>query len=150
MENKEAALELYLKDWSLKKISKALDVSESTIIRWKKKEEWEKKKLQQSVLMKDSTDSVWKLIHYQNKAWGAKIKEYELAVENGEPYQVIDKGSLDALQKLYSIVKKNDTDTITVIEITMELLEYIQSEDYKLAKKVEQYLTGFINKKRSQ
>lgn len=148
--DKEAALELYLKEWSLTKIAKVLNLSESTIIRWKKKHNWEQTKLDQSSLMRDSTHSIWTLINYQNKALNARIKEYEKAVEDGNPYKVIERGDLDALQKLYSIVKKNDTDTITIIEISTELLEHVQSKDFKLAQKLEQHVTEFINIKRGQ
>lgn len=150
MDNKEAALELYLIDWSLVRIAKALGVSESSIIRWKKKDNWEKKKMQRSVLMKDSTDSIWNLIHYQHKALDEKIKQYEEDAKKGKPLQILDKGNLDALQKLHSIVKKKDTDIITVIELSTELLEYVQSQDYKLAQKIERHVTEFINIKRNQ
>lgn len=148
--DKEAALELYFKDWSLAKIAKVLNLSESTIIRWKKKHNWEQTKLDQSSLMRDSTHSIWTLINYQNKALNARIKEYEKAAEDGKGYKVIERGDLDALQKLYSIVKKNDTDTITIIEISTELLEHVQSKDFKLAQKLEQHVTEFINIKRGQ
>lgn len=148
MDNKEAALELYLKDWSQARIAQALGVTEKTIERWKKKDHWDKTKLQQAVLMKDSTNSVWKLINYQNKALSALIDEHEKTVEQGGSYKPLDKGDLDALQKLYSIVKKKDTDLLTIIEITTELLEFIQSHDFKLAQKLSMYMTEFINQKR--
>lgn len=150
MDNREAALELYLKDWALVRIAKALDVSESTVIRWKKKDDWEKKKLQRSILMKDSTDGIWDLIHYQHKALAQKTKQYEEDAKNGEPLQILDRGNLDALQKLHSIVKKKDTDSITIIEISTELLEHVQSQDFKLAQKLERHINEFINKKRNE
>lgn len=129
MDKQEAALELYLKDWSQARIAQAVNVTESTIVRWKKKDKWDKVKVQKSVLTQSSTDSVWKLIHYQTKALNRKVEEYEKAAEQGEGYQLIDRGNLDALQKLFSIVKKKDVAWIDTIEIATELLEFIQAKD---------------------
>lgn len=150
MDNREAALELYLKDWSMPRIAQALGVAEKTIKRWKKQDEWEQKKLQQAVLMKENTNGIWKIINYQNKAINALIDKYEKAAENGDGYELLGKGDLDALQKLHSIVKKKDTDIVNVIMTITELVEFIQSKDYKLAQELTNYTTQFIEHNRTK
>jgi len=148
MENTEAALELYLQNWSLVKISQALNVSESTVVRWKKKNNWSDKKQQQAILMKESTDGAWKLLNYQTKALNAKTKEYEEAAKSGKGFKLIDKGDLDAYQKLHSIIKKKDADIVTTIIIIMEFLRFVTAKDLQLSKKITKYTNLFIEEKR--
>lgn len=148
MENKEAALELYLKNWSLARIAKALNVSESSVIRWKKKNDWNQKKQQQAILMKESTNGAWRMLNYQTKALNSKIDEYEKAAKNGDSFKLIDRGDLDAYQKLHSIIKKKDADVVTTIIIITEFLRFLSVKDLELAKKVTKYTNLFLEEKR--
>lgn len=151
MDNKEAAKQLYLDGWEQSRIATALGIAQKTISSWKKNNDWDKERIQMSVIAQESAQRVWALIDYQTKALDQQRKRFEdAAQEEGTPLALIDKGHLDALQKLFSIVKAKETKFLDVIKIAMSLLDFIQSKDLKLAKASHEYFTKFIEENRTK
>jgi transcriptional regulatory protein LevR len=151
MDNKEAAKQLYCDGWDQSRIASALGVAQKTITAWKQKGNWDKDRIKATVIAQESTERVWGLIDYQTKALNQQIKNYQEQYDaNGGVLPLIDKGHLDALQKLFTIVKTKEQKFLDVVKTVTALLEYVQSKDLKLAQASHQYYTNFIEESRNR
>lgn len=148
MDKKDAAKRLYLDGWTQGRIATTLGVTQTTVTSWKKKHAWDKEKVKKAAIAQASTERVWALIEYQTKALDAQREQNLKTGEEGGNFKLIDKGDLDALQKLFSIVKSKEPKWMDTIKIAAQFLEFIQSKDLKLAKKLAPLLTEFIEENR--
>lgn len=141
MDKKDAAWVLYEKGYTQKNIAQILKVSEQTIVTWKKEKDWDKKLADRKELYESNADKILKLIAYQLRALERMTSEWE---ETGSK-QLIGKGEIDALSKLYSTIKTKETSWAQTIETIKLFMEYLQQQNIDLAKKVADFADMFLN-----
>lgn len=61
---------------------------------------------------------------------------------------MIERGDIDALQKLFTTIKRDEIKFETLISIAKKILAFIADEDLDAAKKVEPIFGRFINEAR--
>lgn len=154
METKEAAHILFNEGISQKEISSIVNVSEKTICLWAKNGNWDKKRSENNLQKQTSEEGVWELINYQLKVL-KKIKEiHELTFDNVDDLKLIkskliDRGDIDALQKLFTTIKGKEMEWTGRVKVIREFTEYIEMEEPKLAKEVIPMANQYLNEKRN-
>lgn len=147
MNKREAAKSLYINEnLDQKEIARILSISPNTVTRWKQDDNWGDAQL----LRENSTLDILDLISYQTRTL-KKIKERYL---NSEDYEdklpLLNKGDIDALQKLHSTVKNDARKFNDYVIVMKEFFEFLQDEDLDAAKKLTPIADMFLNEKRKQ
>lgn len=146
MEKKDAARSLYINEQiDQKGIAKILGVSENTIGRWKKEDgDWDNF----SMLRDSSTQHIMELIHYQTSTLKKLKDAWQSDPEEYGKYPLINKGDIDALQKLHSTIRNDARKFNDYVVITTELVTFINDESPELAKEITEIADTFLNEKR--
>jgi hypothetical protein len=151
IDKKSAAQELYNAGWDQKRIAAILVISEQTISGWKQKHNWEEKRAKKNMAADVAEDTIWELINYQLMALKQRKDQYEeLAKSNKEnkDLPMLDKGDIDALQKLWTTVKNKQLDWAVIVNIVKDYVSYISERDLDLAKKILTHSDDYLNFKR--
>lgn len=151
IDKKSAAQELFNTGWDQKDIARILDISEQTISSWKQKYKWEEKRAKKNMAEEVSEDGIWELINYQVKVLKLKKENFETQLEKGEIEQLpaLDKGDIDALQKLWTTVKGKQLEWSAIVKIIKDYVGYISEKDLELAKGVIMITDDYLNFKRT-
>lgn len=146
MEPKEAARSLYINEQlSQKEIAHILKVNENTVGRWKKEDgDWDNF----SMLRDSSTQHIMELIHYQTSMLKKRKDAWMADPEMAETFPLINKGDIDALQKLHSTIRNDARKFNDYVVITTELVAFINEEAPELAKEIAPIADLFLNEKR--
>ncbi|MFD0997692.1 hypothetical protein ACFQ21_00170 [Ohtaekwangia kribbensis] len=144
------AQEMFEIGWDQKRIAKILDVSEQTITTWKQKYRWEEKRAKKGMNREAAEDLVWKLINYQLNVINKQVKDAELRAEKEKDYELptLDKGDIDALQKLWTTVKAKQLDWSVVVNNTKDFIGFVSERDIDLAKKLLDIADDYMHYKR--
>jgi DNA-binding XRE family transcriptional regulator len=150
IDKEKAGQELYNADWPQKDIARILDVSEKTVVNWKQKNDWDKKRAKKNMAEEVSEDGIWELINYQITALKMKKNRFEeqLSKEEITDLPVLDKGDVDALQKLWTTVKGKQLEWSTVVRIIRDFVAAISEKDNDLAKSILTHTDEYLNFKR--
>ena len=155
MSPKEAAYILFLNDIDLKDISTTMKVPYDTIAKWSSKENWKKKRTDQLLREQTNQERILALIDYQlmviEKIITLKKRELEdISDIDGLKNALINRGDIDALQKLHTTIKAKEISWDQVVKTTRESLEYLEKIDFDIAKKIQPWLNDWLNEKREQ
>jgi predicted transcriptional regulator len=150
IDNKEAAQELFNSGWDQKDIARILKISTKSISVWKQKYKWEEKRAKKNMAEEVSEDGIWELINYQIRALKLKKQKYEEQFEKEEltDLPVLDKGDVDALQKLWTTVKGKQLEWSTIVKIIRDFVGAISDKDNELAKQLLGPTDDYLNFKR--
>jgi len=150
IDKKSAAQELYNANWDQKRIASILDISEQTISGWKQKHRWEEKRAKKNMAQEVSEDVVWELINYQLLVLKQKKERFENKLESKEITELppLDKGDIDALQKLWTTVKGKQLEWSAIVNIIKDWIGFISERDVELAKKLLNHSDDYLNYKR--
>ncbi|MGE0635997.1 MAG: hypothetical protein AB7G44_03410 [Bacteroidia bacterium] len=143
MNKQAAARDLFNLEWEQKDIAKVLKTTEKTISEWKKKGDWDKKRTEAAIHLATSEEALWELISYQLAV--LKRKKDEWLKDEPDSTKLIDKGDIDALQKMFSVVKKEQQTWTTYVTVLREFMDKLQSVDSNLAKKLVEPVDNFLN-----
>lgn len=146
MDKESAAYLLYQEGWDQKRIAKTVGVTEQTITGWKKKHDWKKKKAVNAIARETAEETLWELIHYQL----GQLKKLKDEWQKGNEARLIDKGDIDALQKMFAAVKGKPMEWSNYIKVVNEVGAFLQGQNLDLAKKVIDLLDQFLNNKRKE
>lgn len=145
MNKREAAKSLYINEnLDQKEIAKLLGVSPNTVTRWKQEDKWG----DVDMLRNSSTMLILELIAYQTQA--LKRKKDQWLEEDNQTTNLIEKGDIDALQKLHSTVRNDARKFNDYVIVMKEFFEFLQDEDLDAAKKLTPIADMFLNEKRKQ
>ena len=147
MEKHLAAQVLYNDGWDQKEIASTLKVSEQTLVSWKKKHDWERKKAEHNLARETAEERLWSLINYQLDVLN-NIKEQNLELPEKDR-KLLDKGDIDGLAKMFSAVKGKQLEWTNYVRVSRELMEVISAVDLNLSKELFTHITEFLNKKRA-
>lgn len=150
IDKKSAAQELFNAGWDQKKIASILELSEKTISEWKKKHRWEEKRAKKNMAQDVAEDHVWELINYQLAALKAKKDRFEedLRSRKIEDLPPLDKGDVDALQKLWTTVKTKQLDWSVIVGNIKDFVGFLSERDLKLAQDILNHTDDYLNFKR--
>jgi predicted transcriptional regulator len=150
IDNKSAAQELFNAGWDQNDIARILKISEKTISTWKQKHNWEEKRAKKNMAEEVSEDGIWELINYQIAALKMKKNKFEeqLAKNEIQDLPVLDKGDVDALQKMWTTVKGKQLEWSVLVKLIKDFVSYISEKDLDLAKSMLNYTDDYMNFKR--
>jgi uncharacterized protein YjcR len=150
IDKKSAAQELFNAGWEQKNIASILELSEQTISSWKNKFQWEEKRAKKNMAEEVSEDGIWELINYQVQALKMKKAKFEEQLRKKEinDLPVLDKGDVDALQKLWTTVKGKQLEWSAVVKIVKDYIGYISERDIDAAKLLLNHTDDYLNFKR--
>lgn len=152
MEKKEAARLLYMEGVTQREIAQMMRVAENTVSRWKQDGNWQGKKVSLDLLQDNSTQRIMELIDYQTRALDAMRKQFIEEYESGdlESLPLIQRGDIDALQKLFTTIKKDARKFSDYVVIIKEFFEYLQESNLDIAKELTINADQFLNEKRKK
>lgn len=146
MTKRDAAKIMFLEGVSQGDIAQALATSENTVSRWKKQGGWEENRASRALYQETAVEKVWKLVN-----WNLSVLESRMEAMTREgDMQLIERGDIDALTKLFSAIKGKEKSWAHYVSTIREFLAYAQSVDLDVAKKIlESNITdSFLNEKR--
>lgn len=150
IDKKSAAQVLFNEGWEQKNIAFILGLSEQTISSWKQKHSWEEKRAKKNMAREAAEDYIWELINFQVRALKVKVDIQEAKLNKGEidSLSPLDKGDVDALQKLWTTVKNKQLDWSVVVNNIGELIAFVSERDLELGKKLLSHCDDYLNFKR--
>lgn len=149
-ESKEVARELFLKEIPQKEIARILNVTEPTVSTWVNDNNW---KVQRAMLFarQDSRVKILaNLIDYQLEALQMRVEENRKQFNNKEAdnLQLIDKGEIDALIKMFSAVKGSELSWTKMVDVVRDFMSFLNERSPDLAKALVIYSDEFLLTKR--
>lgn len=149
-DKKSAAQELFNAGWDQKRIAGILELSEQTISTWKQKHRWEEKRARKNMAEEVAEDNVWELINYQLAILKTRkeLMEEKLRKKDIDELPPLDKGDVDALQKLWTTVKNKQLDWAIIVRIIKEYVSFVSERDLELAKQILNHTDDYLNYKR--
>lgn len=162
MEKQAAARILYNEGTQQKDIARILRVTEATVSKWAKDGAWREGRIANAIARESAEEGIWQLINYQIEQLTAITQDWKKnagkAVKNpdgsdGGTYprnKLIDKGDIDALQKMFAAVKGKQQTWTHYVSVTRELMEHLQATDSELAKRLIEHIDQFLNDKRTK
>lgn len=150
IDKKSAAQELFNAGYDQNRIAAILGISEQTISAWKTKHRWEEKRAKKNMARDVAEDRVWKLINYQSRSLELEADDLEEQFNKKKIDKLppLDKGHIDALQKLFSTVKAKQLDWSVLVNHSKDLVGFISERDLDLAKKILDHVDDYLNFKR--
>ncbi len=146
MERKDAARQLFMEGWQQKDIARVLKVTEKTVSNWATDEGWRDKRIRLELMEESSVQMVMELIEYQLRALKRRVKAW--TDEDPESTKLIERGDIDALQKLHTTIKREHMKWSHYVSVCKELLEWVSVVDVELAKALTDKIDNFLNEKR--
>lgn len=144
-ELKNIAKGLYVTDeLTQRRIAELLGVSEQTISKWAKKENWLETKVKHHHSEEARSQYILELIDYQLRA----LKQFAQEKEDKGALVSLDKGEVDALTKLYANVKQKEITFDAYCRIINEFITYLETKDITLVKALFRYTDDFLMSKR--
>jgi len=144
MDDRSAAKILFTGGANNKQIAKLLGRTEKTIAVWRKNDEWDRQRAASILREQTSKETVTELIAYQLDAL-KKIKDQYIQ-EGGT--QLIARGDIDALQKLFTTVRDKEMEWGHIVKIMREFAEWLKIEDLPAAQEVVVHVDKYLNYKR--
>lgn len=141
MEKKDAARLLFLDGWEQKDIAKLLGVSENSMSKWARTGNWHDRRVASQLFETTSTETIRELIGYQLEALRRKK---DAMVQEGQ-YNLLDRGDIDALQKLFTTIKRGELKWDDHVRTMRRFMEYLQGQDAELAKRVIEHADTYLN-----
>lgn len=141
MEKKDAAKVLYLEGMSAADIGRLLKVSENTLVKWVRDGEWKTKRVASQLFEATSTETVRELIGYQLEALRRKKDEW---ISEGK-FNLLDRGDIDALQKLFTTIRRGEVKWDDHVRSVRRLMEFLQERDPELAKRLVEHADLYLN-----
>jgi len=150
IDKKSAAQELFNAGWAGNQIASILELSEQTISTWKTKHRWEEKRATKNMGREVAEDRVWRLINFQLRVLDMQVDDQEdkLKKKDIEKLSPLDKGDVDALQKLWTTVKAKQLDWSVLVNNIKDLTGFIAERDVELSKQLLNHCDDFLNFKR--
>jgi len=145
MQKHDAARLLFMEGFSQKEIARYMRVTENTVSKWSQSGKWKERKISLSLMQDNSVQRIMELIDYQTTA--LKRKKDSWIDEDPDTTRLIDRGDIDALQKLFTTIRRDSKKFTDYVSVLKEFFEYLEAVDLKLAKGLTAYGDRFLNEK---
>ncbi len=155
MTKKQAAHILYLNGLTLKEVCETLKIPYNTATKWSSDLDWKKNKAEKSLREQTSQERIWGLIDYQlqliEKITQVRAKEIEKTTSPEDLKKaLIERGDIDALQKLFTTIKGKEVTWDIMVKLTRELIEFLEKNHFQLAKQIAPLANEWLNQKREK
>ena len=130
-------------------IAAMLKRAENTIGAWKKEGNWEDKRRRAEVQKQTSEEAIRELIDYQLQALRELTQAWRESREPGKPPKLIEKGEIDALQKLYSSIKHSEREWEDYVFVMRDFMLWLERHKLQMAKDLTEPITFYLNDKRN-
>ena len=146
MNKKDAARILYNQGWQQNEIAQTLGITAKTVSAWKRKDNWDKRLSEISLMKETAEESVYELI-----AWNLFVLKHKKDEwERDKEYKLIERGDIDALTKLFAAIRGKEKSWTHYVTTIREFIDFLNVEDLELAKQLIPFTDAFLNEKRSQ
>jgi len=146
MIKKDAAKILYIQGFTQVDIAKFMGVGKNTVNKWAIAGKWKEKKINLSLLKDNSVQRIMEMIDYQTKAITRKIELWK--DEDPLTTKLIERGDIDALQKLFTTIKKDSKKWSDYVSVIREFFEFLQANDLEIAQELSDLADTFLHQKR--
>lgn len=146
IEKIDAARILYLDGTPQNEIAKLLGVQDKTVSKWQTSGNWKDQRIRLQLSDQTRQDTVLELIDYQLAVLKFK-KNADLQLDE-EDRQLLKAGDIDAVQKLFTTVKRQEMKWGDVVKIMREYLDFTRTHNPELAKASIDSIDSYINEKR--
>ncbi len=146
MKKEDAAYIMYKEGATQKEIAGMMKLSENTISNWAKKYNWKTKKVSQDLKYENSVQTIMGLIDYQVRVLDRRKNLW--LDDDPNSTKLIERGDIDALQKLFTTIRRDAKKFSDYVHVIKELVTFIQVDNLDLAKKLTELCTEFLNEKR--
>lgn len=135
-ELREVAQVIFMQGYNQKEIALKLRVSEQTVSKWKKEDNWDDKKT--NILM--SKDNRLSELYEE-------LFEFNRMIKAKEVYKVADSKEADARRKLIKDIKELETkyNIAETISIGRDFTTYLKNIDFDFSMQVLEAYEGFVN-----
>lgn len=125
-----------------------LKLSETTVSSWSNRYAWKQRRSSEAMTREAAEATIYELIDYQLKALKARKDQWEHEAQtNKQPLPLIDKGDIDALQKLFVPVRQRQQSFSAIASSVRELMDYLQGVNLEVAKLMLDHVHTFLNLK---
>lgn len=139
----DAAKLLYKQGYEQYRISQILGVAEKTIRLWKEKYQWDETFGKWETVEQNVLD----LILYQSMALRKKKERLLKDAEDTDEPKLLDRGDIDALQKMSTIFRNEIKDFSAYSKAVQELVKFISEQNIDTAKMLIPYVDAFLQLK---
>lgn len=146
MEKQAAARVLFNEGFTQKDIARIFRVTEATISRWSQDGDWREERIRNAMARETAEEGIWQLINYQIEVLSIKTKEWR----DTNDKRLIDKGDIDALQKMFAAVKGKQQTWTHYVAVTRDLMEHMSTANPELAKQLVEHVDTFLNDRRTR
>jgi len=137
----DAGWTLFEAGYSQKEIAKWLRVSETTVGKWARENDWKGKKARQIALEDNMVSQLKEIAAYQVDCFHRQMRE-RLNSEEWEPFP---NGNFDGIQKVLSTIRRDFDNFKLNVHVLKRFAEYLQEQDLELAKKILPWVDLFLN-----
>ena len=142
---KAVAKDLFMLGYTQTQIAEITKVSIKTMSQWAIAGKWQELRAEEGLKAETITDLAQNLLITQLKA----LSETGVDPETGKPKKM-DKGDIDAAQKLHTMVKGKTQRWADIVNNVRELVDFIASQDSELAKLIMPLVNEYIMAKRKE
>lgn len=142
---KAVAKDLFMLGYTQNQIAEITKVSIKTMSQWAIAGKWQELRTEEGLKAETITDLAKNLLITQLKA----LSEVEVDANTGKPKKM-DKGDIDAAQKLHTMIKGKTQRWADIVNNARELVEFVASQDAELAKKLTPIVNEYIMAKRKE
>ncbi len=137
---------MFNEGFTQKDIARILRVTEATVSRWSTDANWREERLRAAMARETAEEGIWQLINHQIEVLRGMTENWRAAGDN----RLIDKGDIDALQKMFAAVKGKQMAWTHYVAVTRELMEHLSATSPELAKQVVEHVDSFLHDKRTR
>jgi gas vesicle protein len=154
--DKQEARHLFMLGWEQKRIATVMNRTEQTINKWCKDGQWHAQRDIHRSKLQASKELISDLLHHQLSIIKLIVskKKQELA-ENIDPTSqeleklLIQSKEADLVSKFFAQIRDQETQWDKLVSIASELIDFVQSKNLELAKKLIPLIDEFIQTKRA-
>lgn len=137
----KAGWTLYEAGWQQNEIATFLGVSENTVGKWSRDNDWKGRKAKQIALQDNMVSQLNEIAAYQVDCFFREMKKKQEEVE----WKPFPNGNFDGIQKILSTIKQDFNNFKLNVHVLKKLTEYIEQRDLELAKQLIPYVDSFLN-----
>jgi hypothetical protein len=137
----DAGWTLFEAGYSQKEIAKWLRVSETTVGKWARENDWKGKKARQIALEDNMVSQLKEIAAYQVDCFHRQMRDRL----NGDTWEPFPNGNFDGIQKVLSTIKQNFDNFKLNVHVLKRFAEYLKEQDLELAKRLLPWVDLFLN-----
>lgn len=137
----KAGWTLYEAGWQQNEIAAFLNVSENTVGKWSRDNDWKGRKAKQIAVQDNMVSQLHEIAAFQVDCFYRQLK----AKQDVEDWTPFPNGNFDGIQKVLSTIKQDFSNFKLNVHVLKRFTEYLQEQDLELAKQIIPFVDLFLN-----